>query len=108
MARRTIVTLVDDLDGTEAAETVRFALDGVAYEIDLSAKNATELREHLGRFVSAARRVGGAAPRHRRRRRGTAERDLIRQWARQNGWAVSDRGRIPQEVVTAYRAQAGA
>lgn len=67
MAQVTVVELVDDLDGSEADETVEFALDGAAYEIDLSATNAEELREALGPYVEAARRAGG-----RKRRRPKA------------------------------------
>jgi hypothetical protein len=101
MARREIVTLIDDLDGTPAAETIRFALDGVQYEIDLSEQNAAALRDQLGRFVSAARRVSSGS---RRVRRGSADRARIRRWAKENGLTVSDRGRIPAEVVAAYEA----
>ena len=102
MARKTFVELVDDMDGGKADETVSFALDGVAYEIDLTAANATELREAIGVWAGKARRVGG------RRKTGasTPREDTakIRAWAQENGHTVGDRGRIPTEVRDAYTA----
>jgi len=111
MAQKVFVELEDDLDGSEAAETVSFALDGVSYEIDLSDDNAIELREALGQFVEHGRRIGG-----RRRsvlvgaaipaRSSTAERNenqAIRAWARAAGFEVSERGRIPAYVANAYQ-----
>ncbi|WP_322750006.1 MULTISPECIES: Lsr2 family protein [unclassified Frankia] len=109
MAQKTIVSLIDDLDGHEADETVRFGLDGASYEIDLSEKNATKLRESLAPFVGAARRSGGRAtaarrgPRGASRRTGGTDRTAdIREWARSNGYTVSDRGRIASNIVEAY------
>lgn len=111
MAQKTIVSLIDDLDGTEADETVRFGLDGAQYEIDLSEKNATTLREALAPFVASARRVGGRASASRKSGRGSARRSGgtdrtadIREWARANGYQVSDRGRIASNIVQAYDA----
>lgn len=106
MARKTYVELIDDIDGSKAEETVSFALDGVAYEIDLSEDNAAKLRGELGTWVEKARRVGG------RRSRGAStssaggsnDTPRIREWARSNGHDVSDRGRIPAEVFEAYDA----
>lgn len=109
MAQKVTVALIDDLDGDRAEETVAFGLDGKAYEIDLSTNNADKLRDALANFVSAARRPGG------RRRSGAAARvaaasptvdreqnQAIRDWARKNGMQVSDRGRIPSDVLAAY------
>lgn len=112
MAQKVFVSLVDDLDGSEAEETVEFGLDGVTYEIDLSAENAEELRDALAQYVEHARRAGG----RKRTTRATASKpqagrsaavdreqnQAIRAWARKNGYDVSDRGRIPSEVVDAY------
>ena len=107
MAQRVNVVLVDDLDGSDADETVTFALDGTEYEIDLSSENAAKLRDALGVWVGHARRTGG------RRRRGAAGRSNgrseatpaeIREWARNNGWDVPDRGRVASEVREAYEA----
>lgn len=120
MAQQVSVELVDDLDGGPGAETVHFALDGFAYEIDLSAAHAAQLREAVAEFVAAARRGarGRGAVRVRRGRRGrpprvgppaaaATDRALMtemREWARANGFPVSDRGRISREVHDAFRA----
>ena len=105
MARKTYVELIDDLNGEKADETVNFALDGVAYEIDLSEGNAAKFREELGSWVEKARRVGG------RRSRGTAsgagrsgsnDSARIREWAREAGYEVPDRGRISGTIRKAY------
>ena len=107
MAQRVNVVLVDDIDGDEAAETVSFALDGVDYEIDLNESNAEALRDALGRYVNAGRRVGG---RRRRGQKVAAGGDSgpsaadVRQWARANGWDVPERGRVSAEVREAYAA----
>nr|WP_281168161.1 Lsr2 family protein [Sporichthya polymorpha] len=103
MAQKTLVILEDDLDGGEAAETVSFSLDGVAYEIDLSAKNAAKLRDAMALYVGSARRVGGRAARGKAKARtGNARTADIREWARTNGLDVSERGRIPASIVEQY------
>ena len=112
MAKKVTVTLVDDFDGSATAdETVEFGLDGVTYEIDLSSKNATKLRNDLKQWVEAGRRVGGrrrgraASPPGRGR--GAIDREqsaAIREWARRNGHNVSTRGRIPADVIDAFHA----
>jgi hypothetical protein len=106
MAQKVTVLLVDDLDGGTADETVSFSLDGVSYEIDLSAKNATSLRDAMAHYVGQARRVGGRAGSRgsaRGRRSGRDNRTAeIREWARKNGHKVNERGRIPAAVVEAY------
>ncbi|MCV2489705.1 Lsr2 family protein [Geodermatophilus sp. YIM 151500] len=113
MARKVQVILSDDLDESLSAdETVSFALDGTSYEIDLAEKNAKELRETFSRYVSAARKVGRGSGRasgggRSRATGGRMDREqagAIREWARKNGHAVSDRGRIPASVVEAYEA----
>ncbi len=109
MAQKVQVILVDDVDGGEAEETVSFALDGVSYEIDVSAENAEALREAIAPWVGHARRVGGrsTARRSTRARNGSASRASlsdIREWARENGYKVSDRGRVSAEVMEAYHA----
>ncbi len=115
MARKVQVILSDDLDESVAAdETVSFSLDGTSYEIDLSEKNAQELRDAFSRYVQAARKVGRGSGRAsgggRSRATGGGGRmdreqaGAIRDWARKNGHAVSDRGRIPASVVEAYEA----
>ncbi len=110
MAQKTQVILIDDIDGGDADETVSFALDGVSYEIDLTTENAQELRDALAQWVASARKVGGRAAAGRRSaapRRASADKpDLtaVRSWARENGYTVSDRGRISGEVLAAYEA----
>ena len=115
MAQKVTVTLVDDLDGTEAEETVEFGLDGASYQIDLSEDNAERLRDALAEYVEHARRSGGRKratarpPAGRPARPATADREqnqAIRAWARKQGMKVSDRGRIPSEVIDAYNSQA--
>jgi hypothetical protein len=124
MAQKTIVTLVDDLTGEEAEDitTVEFALDGVTYEIDLDEKNSERLRDALAEYIAAARRTGGRrASAGRRRASGGAgsgtpratspggyDRETskqIREWAKAQGFEVSDRGRVPNNVVEAWEAQ---
>jgi hypothetical protein len=108
MARRIVVANHDDIDGSPATETVSFGLDGVAYEIDLSAHNAAALRATLELYRSAGRRVGGVrqGPLHAARSSSTridpAQLAAIRDWARRRGLAVSERGRLPQSVIEQY------
>ncbi len=115
MATMTTVTLVDDLDGSEASESVTFALDGASYEIDLNEKNAEKLRDALAGFVANARRVDGsrrggrsAKARPARAARGprtAPDREqtaAIREWARANGHEVSERGRLSASVLAAF------
>jgi hypothetical protein len=110
MARRTIVQLEDDLTGGEAAETVTFGLDGKSFELDLNDSNAQELRKLFAPYIAAGRGVRtirGAA------RRSTGSSDevdpaTIRAWAVANGYAVSSRGRVSQELRAAYKASGAA
>jgi len=107
MAQKVTVSLVDDLSGSQADETVSFGLDGKSYEIDLSSKNADKLRGALADYVAAARRPGGgrkasAASAARRPAVDREQNQAIREWARGKGMKVNDRGRIPSEVVEAY------
>lgn len=107
MARRTVITLEDDLEGGPADETVRFGIDGTDYEIDLSKKNATRFRKAIAPFIEHARR----APRGQRRPVRTAASRRrshdIRVWARDHGIELSERGRIPANVVEQYEAAVG-
>ena len=112
MAQVTNVKLLDDLDGTKAAETVSFGVDGVAYEIDLSLKNAKALRKALAEFVTAGRHLKAAAPVAvaRSAGRGKAagpDAAVIRQWANEAGVPVSVRGRVSADVRAQYLAATG-
>ncbi|WP_432563166.1 histone-like nucleoid-structuring protein Lsr2 [Kineococcus sp. SYSU DK003] len=114
MAQKVQVLLVDDIDGGDATETLTFSLDGVNYEIDLSDEHASALRDAFAPWVGHARRVGGrsasarkassARPAAAKASSGGPERDTgeVRTWARENGYTVSDRGRISAEVLQAY------
>jgi hypothetical protein len=117
MAQQRTVRFVDDLDGSVASGTVTFALDGRSYEIDLSEENAGRLYDALAPFVDAARKSGGRGSGRGRRaaqdepagekksaRSNREETHAIREWARQHGHQMSDRGRIPKSVIEAYRA----
>jgi hypothetical protein len=115
MAQQVKVQLLDDLDGSEADETVEFALDGVSYTIDLSSDHAGDLRDGLAQYVEAAKRTGGRKKRTGKRdikateapARGQAaanreQTQAIREWARSTGYEVSARGRIPSHIAEAY------
>lgn len=105
MAQKVNITLVDDLDGNDADETVTFGLDGVEYEIDLSAGHAQQLREALGVYVGHARRSGGRkrsrSSRTSSNGEGTSAAEL-REWGRANGYEVSERGRVSSDLREAY------
>jgi hypothetical protein len=115
MAKQTTVRFIDDLDGSEASGTFDFSLEGRNYQIDLSDENAAKLREALTPFIDAARKADGRSGGRGRSQRQSAltekparssreETQAIREWARQNGHQVSDRGRIPKSVLEAYQA----
>lgn len=99
MARRTVV--VDDIDGSETAREVTFSLDGETWRIDLSEQNRQRLRAALGEFIESAVKVSGARA---TRTSSSPDVDLadVRAWARANGYQVSDRGRIPKQIMDAY------
>ena len=113
MAQKIQTLFIDDIDGSEAEGTVRFALDGADYEIDLNAKHAEALRKALARYVDAARRSSSSSPARRPARTGrrapanglnTTE---VREWAKAQGIEVKDRGRVPAELVVRFRAATG-
>jgi hypothetical protein len=108
MAQKVQVLLVDDVDDSTADETVTFALDGVTYEIDLTSARASELRDSFATWVGHARKVGGrsasARPAARRASRSSSDASAIRDWAKEQGLTVSERGRISAEVRQAYDA----
>ena len=110
MAQKVHIVLEDDIDGSEASETVSFALDGTSYEIDLNDKNAAGLRDALAAYIGHGRKVSAGARRGRRsssaagQGNGAHSAKEIRDWARSNGRKVPDRGRIPAEVREAFDA----
>jgi hypothetical protein len=119
MAQRTIVQLTDDLDGKPIpdgkGETIRFSLDRTDYEIDLTEKNAKALRDTVGKYVAAARRTGSRGTRGAGSRRGAGQdrgrgettRDYdpkaVRVWAESQGMEVSQRGRVPAEIIAKFQ-----
>ncbi len=109
MARKIVHQIIDDIDGTVLdpgeGESVHFSVDGKGYEIDLTEENARKLRDALAPFISAGRRSGAQATK-RTRATASSSHDLsrVRQWARENGYTVSDRGRVPGAVLDAYDA----
>lgn len=117
MAKQIITRITDDIDGSEAEETVTFALDGIGYEVDLNGKNALAFREFMSRYMEAGTRTGRVENgRHAQLTRyakppvaqATANRELntkIRVWAEENGWSLADRGRIPQHIIDAFESK---
>jgi hypothetical protein len=104
LARKVHVQLIDDISGEEAQESVRFALDGVEYEIDLAEENAVELRKALEPYIARGRRIRGASA-GQRSAATTSSREQtrrIREWAVANGYNPSARGRISQDIMKAY------
>ena len=111
MTQQVTVTLIDDLDGSPAEETIVFALDGASYEIDLNAKNSAALRKALDKFLGAARRQTGQSGARRSRsssslaaRSADIDPKAVRAWAQQEGLEISSRGRIPADIIGRYRA----
>ena len=109
MAQKIQTLLIDDLDGGQAEDTVRFGLDGAEYEIDLNAKHAEALRKALEPYISAARKASGSVarrPGRSGRRAATAGPDStsVREWAKAQGIEVKDRGRVPAELVVKFKA----
>jgi len=111
MAQRVIREFIDDIDGSVAERTFTFAVDGAQYEIDLSSENIKEFTDAVAGFVESARRMSTSVPGKRGRKssgavsapsRSREQTQAVREWARQNGWNVSDRGRIPTEVQRAF------
>jgi hypothetical protein len=110
MAQKIQTLFVDDIDGGEAEGTIRFGLDGSDYEIDLSTKHSSELRSALDKYVSHARKLGGTARRSTTRggRKSSAiDSVAVRAWARENGYDIKDRGRVPADLVVRYRQATG-
>jgi hypothetical protein len=105
MARKTVIIVEDDVDGSTAEETLQFSIDGQAYEIDLSGSNAQKLRQAVEPYRAASRRIGG-----RRSRASVSisnapiDTTAVRAWAASNGVQVNARGRISADVVEKYRA----
>lgn len=103
MATKTKVVIVDDLDGSAADETVEYGLDGVTYQIDLCQQNAIKFRDMMQEWIDHSRRTGGRRTVGTKSKiRHSSKSSRIRQWARQQGLSISERGRIPAEVLAQY------
>ena len=105
MATRIVTELHDDIDGSNATQTVRFAMDGVEYEIDLSDRNANRLRNSFEEFIRHAREVGGQGSGRKAAISAWADKShtgAMREWLREYGYEVSDRGRIPAWLQQVY------
>jgi hypothetical protein len=111
MAQKIQTLLLDDLDGSEADETVRFGLDGASYEIDLSEAHARELRDSLARYAGAGRKVnplrGAPARKTVRSASNGYDSTEVRDWAKAQGIEIKDRGRVPSDVIAKFKAATG-
>jgi hypothetical protein len=111
MAQKIQTLFIDDIDGGEAEGTVRFGLDGADYEIDLSTTHSDALHKALQTYIAHARKVSGATRRSARSgsRRGSSGVDTtaVRAWAKENGYDIKERGRVPADVLAKYREAAG-
>ncbi|RIT48803.1 histone-like nucleoid-structuring protein Lsr2 [Mycobacteroides abscessus] len=114
MAERILRQLIDDINGSDIpegeGERVAFSLRGVDYQIDLSAANVAKFDKALKPYVEAATQVGGRRGRRAAKSASTSDATpkeqlaAIRGWARDQGYEVSDRGRIKAEIVDAFEA----
>ena len=111
MAQKVITEFIDDIDGSPAERTFTFAVDGINYEIDLSADNIAEFTSAIGGFIESARKVKGSTSSNGRRTRSAGveggrqsreQTQAVREWARQHGHNISNRGRIPASVQQAF------
>jgi Lsr2 len=111
VAQKIQTLFIDDIDGSAAEGTVRFALDGTEYEIDLNARHAEALRQALARYIDAGRRSTGGGRRPARSGRRASASGVntteVREWAKAQGIEVKDRGRVPAELVVRFRAATG-
>jgi hypothetical protein len=115
VAQKVVREFIDDIDGSAAERTFTFAVDGTAYEIDLSSENIAEFKSAIGGFIESARKVKTTS--NGRRQRGASTTDLrerrgrlneVREWARENGYSVSGRGRVSAEVLAAFESRSSA
>ncbi|AWK70278.1 hypothetical protein CBI38_00475 [Rhodococcus oxybenzonivorans] len=110
MAKKVVVELVDDIDGSlievGKGEHITFSVNGVDYEIDLKTKNAREFLRTMDFYIEHATRVDERKGRSTSsaKPRGRAQASTVREWAAENGYDISSRGRIPAEVQEAFDA----
>jgi hypothetical protein len=106
MAQKVVTTITDDIDGSDADDSLEFTWEGLEYRIDLSEKNADKFRKVMAPYLAAAQRVGGRARRSKTTStsRSASDAATVRAWAVEHGYTVTDRGRISGEVRAAYEA----
>jgi hypothetical protein len=110
MAQKIQTLFIDDIDGGEAEGTIRFGLDGAEYEIDLSAKHDEELHNALKQYITHARKVSHGARRsatRASRKPSTIDTAAVRAWAKEHGYDIKERGRVPADILTKYREAIG-
>jgi hypothetical protein len=109
MAQKIETLFIDDIDGGEAEGTIRFALDGAEFEIDLSRQHSQELRSALGMYIVHARKVGTARRAGIRggRKPSSVDNTAVRAWAREHGIDIKERGRVPAGIIDQYRTATG-
>jgi hypothetical protein len=113
MAKQTVIQMTDDLDGSEATQSIEFSFRGKSYTIDLNDSNASDFDDAIAPYIAAAQPSGGAQPARSSARRtstpsqrvsGDADPKQVRAWAEANGVTVSPRGRIKADILEQYRA----
>jgi hypothetical protein len=107
MAQRKQIVFTDDIDGSEASETIRFALNGTTYEIDLTAEHADQFRKSVRLFIDSARKADGRRSRQTSKapaRPSGPSQTSVREWAKGQGIAVNDRGRVPDALIVRFQA----
>ena len=105
MAQHAQIVFTDDIDGSDAADTVRFGLQGTSYEIDLSKKNADKLAKIFEPYVQAARKASSSRRQAAGRSRPAGPSPAaVREWARTEGMEVKDKGRVPAELIVKFQA----
>jgi hypothetical protein len=102
VAQQITTLLIDDIDGTEASETIKFSYQGIDYEIDLNNKHTKALDESFQEWIEHARRVGGRRNSAKSASKSGLDTSAIRAWARENGYNVNDRGRVAADIIDAY------
>jgi nucleoid-associated protein Lsr2 len=102
VAQKVQVTQVSDISGEEAAETVRFSLDGTEYEIDLSPREVQEMRSDLGPYIDKARKAGRVPRRTGKRKPSRSDLPEIREYARHRGYDIKERGQVPRRIIAEY------
>lgn len=103
--QKTVILLEDDIDGTKAAQTIEFALDGATYEIDLNTKNANRLRKELAPYIEKARVTSKAKKSVKKGKAVRSDLPDVRAWAKSQGFEIAERGRVPKEIQEAYDAR---